>query len=58
MKLIAEILVFHSIKNIYDPGSLGCGFDKLVHLTKGGASDQIERIFNNLPFANEKYGDS
>ena len=58
MKLTAEILAFHSIKNSYNPTLLGCGFDKLVHLTKGSASYQIEQIFNNLPFTKEKYGDS
>ena len=37
---------------------LDCGFENLVHLTRGVASDQIEQISNNLPFAKEKYGDS
>ena len=30
MKLTAEILAFHSIKNDYNPTLLGCGFDKLI----------------------------
>ncbi len=37
---------------------LNCGFENLVHLTRGVDSDQIEQVSNNLPFAKEKYGDS